>query len=161
MAVAGIDGRDDDPLGRHDWLQGREEAAYLGELYMRGYAPMSSRLRIILAGVYVLGLCFPWACIAAWSSREIGTWLETGTCPAGPMDRPAAPCGPGDFFVIVFLGGWAAFVVVPFLFAWSTGCTGALAAAVVWLRRGSRTAAALGPMAPDREDPSRSGSRTS
>lgn len=101
----------------------------------------------MLASLYVLGLLLPWACIAAMSTRDIGTWLETGMCPAGPMDRPAAPCGSADFFAIVFLGGWVAFLVIPFLVVWWAGCTGALLVVVTWLRRRSRLPVASGPSA--------------
>lgn len=52
------------------------------------------------------------------SRRELATWLVAGTCPGGPMDRRAAPCGPLEFFGIVFLGGWAAPFVVPVLAVW-------------------------------------------
>lgn len=54
---------------------------------------------------------------------EIAGWLTTGMCPAGPMDRAAAPCGVLAFMQIVLLGGWAAFIVVPLLAGWTLVAT--------------------------------------
>ena len=99
---------------------------------------MSSRPKRTLVSLYVVGLLLPWTCLAALSRREIATWLTTGMCPGGPMDRPAAPCGPLSFFAIVFLGGWAAFLVVPLLLVWWAGCTGALFATLKRLTRRAR-----------------------
>ena len=64
---------------------------------------------------YGLALLLPVAGLVALNIGEIVTWLQTGLCPGGPMDRPAAPCGPLRFLWIVVLGGWAAFLVVPLL----------------------------------------------
>jgi hypothetical protein len=48
------------------------------------------------------------------------------------MDRPAAPCSFADLAVIVFLGGWVAFLVVPALAVWELGV--AMGIAVWWVR---------------------------
>ena len=66
---------------------------------------------------YGMALLLPAAGLALFNIGEIVTWLQTGMCPGGPMDRPAAPCGPLRFLWIVVLGGWAAFLVVPLLLA--------------------------------------------
>ena len=72
---------------------------------------------------YIGEMLLPLVVIGLASTDEIFMWLRTGICPAGPMDRPAAPCGPFSFFSIVFLGGWAAFVFLPLLLAWWTVAT--------------------------------------
>lgn len=90
---------------------------------------------------YALALLVPLVGIGALSSHEIDVWLSTGMCPAGPMDRPAAPCGLVDLFTIVFLGGWAAFIVVPVLAAWALGCTAVWAAAWTFVARRARSVA--------------------
>jgi hypothetical protein len=51
------------------------------------------------------------------------------------MDRPAGPCGPAEFVFVVFLGGWAAFVVLPALLAWLLGATIAFLAILRRARR--------------------------
>lgn len=69
-----------------------------------------------------LGLALlPIFVLVAVNTHEILLWLQTGHCPAGPMDRPAMPCGPIDFILIVLLGGWVAFLVVPALILWWLG----------------------------------------
>jgi hypothetical protein len=60
----------------------------------------------------------PIAILIAVNTSEILLWLQTGHCPAGPMDRPAAPCGPIDFILLVILGGWVSFIVIPILVGW-------------------------------------------
>lgn len=84
---------------------------------------------------YALALLLPVIGIGVMSRGEIATWLATGTCPGGAMDRPAALCGPLEFFGVVFLGGWAAFIVVPVLVAWWLACTGAWRLAVTHRQR--------------------------
>jgi len=93
---------------------------------------MTPGTRRILGAGYAALLVLPFALLAVASRHEIGVWLTTGMCPGGPMDRPASACGPGAFFEIVFLGGWAAFLVVPLLLVWGLGWTGVFLA---FLRR--------------------------
>ena len=71
-------------------------------------------LRLLLPGLAVLPLG-----LLAWLGRaELARWATTGLCPAGPMDRPEAPCGLFEIVGIVFFGGWAAFLVLPVLLGW-------------------------------------------
>lgn len=88
-----------------------------------------------LVVLYVLALCAPVAVLAFVGAHDLSTWLETGFCPGGPMDRPAAPCSAAELAFLVFLGGWAAFVVVPLELLYAAACTAAFALALVWLRR--------------------------
>jgi len=97
-----------------------------------------------LNGIYAFALVLPLVVVAVFSQHEIATWLSTGMCPAGPMDRPSRPCGPVDFFAIVFLGGWAAFIFVPILLGWWVLCSAGLAAASAYLRKRGRSPEALG-----------------
>ena len=82
----------------------------------------------------MLALVTPFLCIGWFSRPEISHWLATGMCPGGPMDRPAATCGPLEFFSLVFLGGWAAWLVVPLLCAWWLAC-----GLLLWLTRHRRS----------------------
>lgn len=50
------------------------------------------------------------------------------------MDRVTRPCGVGEFFVSVFLGGWVAFLVVPVFVGWWLVSSIALAVALRRLR---------------------------
>jgi hypothetical protein len=74
---------------------------------------------------YALVMVLPLVASALLNRQEIATWLSSGLCPGGPMDRPAAPCGPVDIMFIVFLGGWAVFIVLPLLIVWWTAATAA------------------------------------
>lgn len=73
--------------------------------------------------LYVAILLLPLAGIGVLSHHDLGRWLSTGLCPAGPMDRPSRACGLPELFFIVFLGGWASFLVVPLLLFWGSGVT--------------------------------------
>ena len=50
------------------------------------------------------------------------------------MDRLAGPCGVGELFVSVFLGGWVAFLVVPVFVGWWLMSSIALSVALMRLR---------------------------
>lgn len=102
---------------------------------------MSASVKWALGVSYALALLVPFVGIGWLSSDAIDLWLSTGMCPAGPMDRPAAPCGLVDFFLIVFLGGWAAFIVVPVLVVWALVCTGVWAAMWAFGSRHARSTA--------------------
>lgn len=97
---------------------------------------MTTRARWGIGGV-LLALV-PFVVTGSFSGPEIWTWLQTGTCPGGPMDRPPRPCGPLGFFFSVFLGGWAAFLVVPALALWWAGCAVGLGVALAYGRRRAR-----------------------
>lgn len=89
-------------------------------------------LRPGLGLLLALGLLPPG--VLAWLGRaELTRWARTGLCPAGPMDRPEAPCDLFELVGIVIFGGWAAFLVVPMLLGW----WGLLGAGAVLLRRRS------------------------
>ena len=92
---------------------------------------------------YVSALLAPILGLALLNAAESAQWLGAGTCPAGPMDRPAAPCGLVDFVMIVVLGGWAAFVVVPLLCLWWLAAT-AVFLVIVRRRRRARGELAKG-----------------
>lgn len=64
----------------------------------------------------------PFGVIALLSRADLARWATTGVCPGGPMDHPAAPCGPFEIVFRVFLGGWAAWLFVPVLAAWCGAC---------------------------------------
>ena len=89
--------------------------------------------RRIAIGAWLFALSLPFLGLALLNRPYIAYWLSTGTCP-GPMDR-SGPCGVGRMLGIVFLGGWAAFAVVPVLLAWSMVWTVALFAVLGRLRR--------------------------
>lgn len=96
---------------------------------------MNQRTKWMLSGIYVFALILPLIVVAFFSTHEIVTWLSTGMCPAGPMDRPSRLCGAAEFFVIVLLGGWAAFLSVPILIGWWILCTGGFIATLMYLRK--------------------------
>lgn len=96
---------------------------------------MSPRARWLLTGIYVVVLLLPLVWIAASSGHEIGAWLETGVCPAGPPDRRARPCSIFGLCFIVFLGGWSAFIMAPAHLLWWTLVTSVAWAVRSWLRR--------------------------
>lgn len=98
---------------------------------------MSRRTRFIFVAVYVTALLLPFAWIASRSGSELHRWLDTGVCPAGPMDRPARPCSLFELFFIVFLGGWVASMVIPMLVLWWAFVSGV--AWSVWRRLDPRT----------------------
>ena len=89
----------------------------------------------VARGVYVGALALPFACLAVLDRAAIATWISRGTCPGGAMDQVARPCGSGEFFVRVFLGGWVAFLVVPALLGWWLVASVAFVAARRRLRR--------------------------
>jgi len=76
--------------------------------------------RRVTAGrlVWSILALLPIAILIAVNNHEVLLWLQTGHCPGGPMDRPAGPCGPIDFILIVLLGGWVAFLMIPVLIGW-------------------------------------------
>lgn len=102
---------------------------------------MGARERWFLLAAYVAMLLAPLVLLGSLSSAEIATWFSTGMCPAGPMDRPAAPCGILELAFIVLLGGWVAFIVVPALVVWALVCTVAYAALAHWLGKRAQSAA--------------------
>jgi len=79
--------------------------------------------KVLLAAALVA----PFVAIGVADRSAVARWLSTGVCPGSAMDHPAAPCGAGEFFLRVFLGGWAAFVVVPALVGWWATCVAAFA----------------------------------
>jgi hypothetical protein len=81
---------------------------------------------------YAVALALPFIATAIESRALIADWFMTGICPGGPMDRPAHLCGFGEWFFITFLGGWAAFLVIPMLALWFALCTTVFA---LWRRR--------------------------
>lgn len=72
---------------------------------------------------YWLAMLAPLVGLLLLNAGALGDWLRTGICPGGPMDRPAAPCGPVGFVMTVVLGGWAAFLVIPLLVVCWIGIT--------------------------------------
>jgi hypothetical protein len=94
-------------------------------------SPKARRVRALLVVGALLAVA-PFVALAVLGHHELSTWAQTGMCPAGPMDRPAAPCSFADLAVIVFLGGWVAFLVVPVLAVWELGV--AMGIAVWWVR---------------------------
>ncbi len=93
--------------------------------------------------VYLLGIVAPFVVIGALSRLEIAAWFALGVCPGGAMDQPAAACGFFEFLFRVFLGGWAAFVVVPAIVIWWAVWTGGWVAVRGLLRRRRERAGAL------------------
>lgn len=87
----------------------------------------------IAIGAWLFALSLPFLGFAVLNRPYIAFWLRTGMCP-GPMDR-SGPCGVARMLGIVFLGGWAAFAVVPVLLAWSLVWTAVLVAVLGRLRR--------------------------
>lgn len=79
----------------------------------------------IISAVFVLAALVPLIVVGVLSVDEVGTWVSTGFCPGGAMDQQPGPCGFFTFFLRVFLGGWAAFVVLPFYLVWWLLCFGA------------------------------------
>lgn len=72
--------------------------------------------------------------VGVLSADEVGTWMNTGFCPGGAMDQAPGPCGFLTFFLRVFLGGWASFVILPAYLVWSLCCF----ATWRWTRRRER-----------------------
>ncbi len=110
---------------------------------------MDRRTKWLLAAVYLLAASLPLLCLGALGSGELLTWLKTGMCPAGPMDRPARLCSPAELFFIVFLGGWASFLVLPVLVLWEAGALAAVIGALAYLRFRMKAYNPRGPAAGD------------
>ncbi len=96
-------------------------------------------------GFYLLGIVAPFVFIGLYSRFEIAAWLASGVCPGGAMDQPAAVCGFFEFFLRVFLGGSAAFIVVPAIVCWWAVWTGAWFALRALMRRRRRVSGGLAP----------------
>lgn len=80
------------------------------------------RNRRIIGAVFAAAALLPLIVVGVLSADNVGTWLSTGFCPGGAMDQHPGPCHFFTFFLRVFLGGWAAFVVLPFYVAWWLLC---------------------------------------